>query len=252
MGIARGGGHAVRNCIRRRVGALGRGREGDHLHRLTTARRWASANCKRPAAAPRCASDAAARAPGYDTCVCVHAEQNANRPWPPQPRQRRRNGGVPLRDAPPLLRLRQGVDPGRHPRDRVSTSPTSTGTGLEEGRTAGLHRRVRHEAPPSTRRARRPLRSPDAAGRRRDPPSDLGSGSPPLSGRPRSARGDGLGEGRARPGPGPEPARAKARHAAGAPRALVCLPPGGEHGRAAGPNPLSALSRGKRRGRAER
>jgi dCMP deaminase len=73
MGIARA--VATRsNCIRRRVGALvvvekaiiSTGYNGTPM---------GVANCS-DGGCPRCASDAAPGA-GYDTCVCVHAEQNA-------------------------------------------------------------------------------------------------------------------------------------------------------------------------------
>ncbi len=73
MGIARA--VATRsNCIRRRVGALvvvekaiiATGYNGTPM---------GVANCS-DGGCPRCASDAPPGA-GYDTCVCVHAEQNA-------------------------------------------------------------------------------------------------------------------------------------------------------------------------------
>ena len=73
MGIARAVG-ARSNCIRRRVGALivvekaiiATGYNGTPM---------GVANCAE-GGCPRCASDAPPGA-GYDTCVCVHAEQNA-------------------------------------------------------------------------------------------------------------------------------------------------------------------------------
>ena len=73
MGIARAVG-ARSNCIRRRVGALvvvekaiiSTGYNGTPM---------GVANCS-DGGCPRCASDAPPGA-GYDTCVCVHAEQNA-------------------------------------------------------------------------------------------------------------------------------------------------------------------------------
>ena len=73
MGIARA--VATRsNCIRRRVGRADRGREGDHRHRLQRHPDGRRELLRRRLPALRLGRPAGA---GYDTCVCVHAEQNA-------------------------------------------------------------------------------------------------------------------------------------------------------------------------------
>jgi dCMP deaminase len=66
---------AVRsNCVRRRVGAL----IVVHKSIISTGYNGSPMGVKNccDGGCPRCASDAAPGA-GYDTCICVHAEQNA-------------------------------------------------------------------------------------------------------------------------------------------------------------------------------
>ena len=174
MGIARA--VATRsNCIRRRVGALvvvekaiiATGYNGTPM---------GVANCS-DGGCPRCASDAPPGA-GYDTCVCVHAEQNAI--VMAARHGNATNGGILYATLRPCFGCaKESIQAGI--REIVFDEPYEYGAGSRGG-LPPAHRRVRHDLPP----APAALSAAGSARRRRD----CGSFGRCPAGRPQD---DGLG-----------------------------------------------------------